>query len=140
MIAVPGAVGFLYLLRDAGALGYGPDVAGALPLRQLARTDRQPLLRLAVAWLPAGVLVGVALRRAGVPPAMRVGGTAAVAAVWLLPLGAVSDAVTVSGPLSTHLTPQLSRAGTWVGVTLMALGVAAVRGSRPGTPAAPSGP
>jgi hypothetical protein len=139
VIVVAGATGWLYLLRGAGVLAYGPDVAGALPLQQLDGTDGQPALRLVAAWVPAGALCGVALRAAGVGSIARLAGVAVLAGLLLMFIGAVSDAATVSGALSSHLSSQVSRAGTWVAVALMVLGVAAVRGGRPAGTAAPSG-
>ncbi len=55
--------GWLYGLRDFGWLGTGPRVVDSLPLLQLAGFDRQPLLRVVVAWLLAGLIAGVALIR-----------------------------------------------------------------------------
>lgn len=56
------AVGWLYLLRDAGALRSGPALRDALALDRLAGRDAQPLLRVLVAFVPAGLFVGLALR------------------------------------------------------------------------------
>src|SRR5205085_604507 len=61
VVATAAGVGWLYLLFQWGALDAGPHVSGALPLQQLAGNEAQPLLRVAVAWLPAGVAAGAAL-------------------------------------------------------------------------------
>lgn len=74
--------GWLYLLRGVHLLGFGPRIADALPLLQLADFDGQPLGRVMVAWLLAGVLAGVALRR--LPRAGRVPLAAIVALVLLV--------------------------------------------------------
>jgi hypothetical protein len=114
--------GELYLIRAAG-LGIGPKVHGALPLEQLAGQDAQPLLHLAIAWVPAGFVAGLALAsltRLGT--VARTVSLAALAAVVLLLTGALSDAIAVNDPLSPHIVPQLSRDGTWVAVTLFAAG------------------
>jgi hypothetical protein len=55
--------GWLYVLRGFHWLGVGPRISDSLPLLQLASFDAQPLLRVLVAWMLAGVLVGVALVR-----------------------------------------------------------------------------
>ncbi len=53
--------GWLYLLRGLHWLRVGPRISDALPLLQLASSDGQPLVRLAVAWILAGALTGVAM-------------------------------------------------------------------------------
>ena len=123
----------MYLLRAAGLLPYGPDVPGALPLQQLAGSDAQPLLRLAVAWIPAGALAGLALRGAGLGTLVDVALTAVAAAVLLMVVGAISDAATVSGAVTSHVTGQFTREGTWVAAGLMACGALLVR-RRPRAP------
>jgi hypothetical protein len=117
-------VGELYLIRGA-ALGIGPQVHGALPLEQLAGHDSQPLLHLVIAWVPAGFVSGLALvglTRLGT--VARLVSLAAVAAAVLLLTGALADSIAVNDPLSPHLAPQLTRAGTWVAVALFTAGSA----------------
>jgi hypothetical protein len=126
VVAVACGIGWTDLLRAAGLLPYGPEVAGALPLQQLDRSDAQPLARLVAAWIPAGAIAGLALRRAGLGAPPRVLLTAGLAALLLMAAGAVSDAATVSGAIPGHVAGQLSRAGTWVAVALMMLGAALV--------------
>jgi len=114
--------GELYLIRDA-ALRIGPKVQGALPLEQLAGQDAQPLLHLAIAWVPAGFVAGLALAsltRLGT--VARTVSLAALAALVLLLTGALSDSIAVNDPLSPHIAPQLSRGGTWAAVALFAAG------------------
>src|SRR5439155_4733245 len=65
LAVVVAGVGWLYLLRDLGALAAGPRIGEALPLQRLAHEDAQPLARLVAAWLPAGLLAGAALRALG---------------------------------------------------------------------------
>jgi hypothetical protein len=55
--------GWLYVLRGLDWLAAGPRVGDSLPLLQLAGFDGQPLLRVIVAWLFAGLIAGVALIR-----------------------------------------------------------------------------
>jgi hypothetical protein len=140
IVAVACGVGWLYLLRGAGVLALGPDVPGALPLQQLDRSDAQPLLRVAAAWIPAGAAAGAALRRAGLDAAARILVTAVLATLMLMIVGAISDAATVSGPVTSHVTGQLSREGTWAAAGLMTLGAALVPRARRAGRGAPSVP
>ena len=117
---IAAGVGWLYLLRDASALAVGPSVPEALPLQRLAHGDAQPLLRLVVAWLPAGLVAGWLLRP--VSPVLRA--TIAFACVFavLIVAGAALDGVTASETLMHHLGDQPSRAATWIAAGLVALG------------------
>lgn len=118
--SVVAGVGLAYLLRDSAVLDFGPRVAGALPLQQLAGGESQPLARMAVAWLCAGGVAGLALAtltRAGIVP--RTVALAVLAGGMLLLAGAISDAAAVSEPIGRHLTSQLSRSGTWVADALL---------------------
>jgi hypothetical protein len=74
--------GWLYLLRGLHWLDVGPRIADSLPLLQLAATDAQPLLRVMVAWVLAGVLTGVALVQ--MPPRRRAGFALGLGLVVLL--------------------------------------------------------
>lgn len=58
LVAVCG-FGWLYFLRGIGWFAAGPSVGDALPLLQLAGFDPQPLLRVIIAWLAAGVIAGL---------------------------------------------------------------------------------
>jgi hypothetical protein len=122
VLVTAAGLGWLYLLREAHALPSGPRVREALPLQRLAGDDRQPLLRLVVAWLPAGLVGGLALdagsRLGRASRALAVG---AVALVTLFAAGAVSDAVTASEPLSRYVGAQLGHPAAWLAAALMAL-------------------
>lgn len=116
-------VGMLYLIRDESLLRMGPMVPGALPLEQLAGQDNQPLAHMVIAWLPAGFVAGLVLAsvtRLGA--AARTACLAGLSALTLLLAGALSDSIAVNDPLSPHIAPQLSRAGTWIAVGLFAAG------------------
>jgi len=123
VVATAAGVGWLYLLFQWGALDAGPHVSGALPLQQLAGNEAQPLLRVAVAWLPAGVAAGAALTAL-----TRMGWVARAAVValvsWpvLFASGAISDAIALNERVDQHLGPQLRSSGTWVAVGLMVIG------------------
>ena len=118
-------IGWLYLLRHAGALAGGPDLTDALPLQRLAGGDAQPLARIAVAFLPAGIVAGFVLRAAGfrrrVPRAL---GMLAGCAVLLMALAAAADTITASERLSDHLVQQPQRPAIWLAAALVAAGAA----------------
>jgi hypothetical protein len=123
LAATVAGVGWLYLLFRTAGLDAGPRLSGALPLQQLAGSDAQPLARLAVAWLPAGLAAGgalAALTRLG--PVARAVAVAAVAGTLLFVAGAVSDAIALNEGVGAHLGGQFGRAGTWVPVALMVTG------------------
>jgi len=74
IVAQLSGYGWLYVLRGLHWLGGPPGVADALPLLQLAGFDVQPLPRVLVAWLLAGLLAGlILLARAPLPRAVSVG-------------------------------------------------------------------
>lgn len=131
IVAVVAGVGWLYVLRGVGTLAVGPGVAGALPLQQLAGDDTQPLLRLIVTWTPAGAIAALALSAGTrLSPLARTVAVTLVAWLLLVLAGAASDAAAVSAGVASHLPEQLTRAGTWMAVALMAFG-AVVIGRRP---------
>ncbi len=91
---------------------------GALPLQQLAHDDAQPLARLLLAWLPAGLAGAlVVAARTRVAAALQL---AAIAWLLLFVSGALSDAIADSTPVADHLGDQLTRPGTLVAVGLIA--------------------
>jgi hypothetical protein len=122
IFATAAGVGWLYLLRHFGALDAGPGINEALPLQRLAGEAAQPLLRLVVAWLPAGIVAGLAMRAAGVGRAARGVVAFAGCALLLLVAGAASDALTANETVRAHVGSQPERAATWVAAGLMALG------------------
>jgi enterochelin esterase-like enzyme/drug/metabolite transporter (DMT)-like permease len=113
------AVGLLYGMRQLGWLAVGPPVPDALPLLQLAGFDAQPLARVVVAALLAGLAVGVGMIR--VPRRRRV----VVAAVFgLLVMLLASDASYALarnlrlGPVLLDRSPTL---GPWLEALVLAL-------------------
>jgi hypothetical protein len=123
LVATCAAVGWLYVLRHADGLAAGPRVGGALPLQRLAGDAAQPLLRFAVAWLPAGLLSGAVLARAAssLSAPARAALAGATTLVALLAAGAVSDAVTANETVRAHLTAQASHGATWLAVAVVAV-------------------
>ena len=125
LAAVAGGIGWLYALRHVGLLKVGPRLADALPLQRLAGGAGQPLARVVVAWLPAGLVAGIGvglvsrLRRPGRGLAVFV-----LALALVLVGAAASDSVTHSEPIRRHLDEQPHRMATWLAAGLMALGAA----------------
>jgi hypothetical protein len=126
MLAVTLAgVGWLYLLRAAHLLGIGPRLREALPLQRLAGSDAQPLGRVLAAWLPAGMVAGVALRTLGIRwRSWRAVSAGLPCALLLLAFGAAADAITETDPLGAHLGAQFGRLAIWLAAALVALGAA----------------
>ena len=125
VVAVIAGTGLLYLVHRWALLKIGPRIPGALPLQQLAGGEGQPLLRMIVAWIPAGFVAGFAA--ASIAPfgrVVRIAGATILSAVLLLLAGAAADAIAITDPLGPHLLPQLHRIGTWVAVGLFAIGAA----------------
>jgi hypothetical protein len=117
--------GWLYLLRGVGALDVGPHLREALPLQRLAGHDAQPLLRLVVAWLPAGIVAGAALRALGIRrSAARIGLTFVPCLLVLMLFGAAADAITETEAVGAHLGAQPHRLAIWVAAAFVALGAA----------------
>jgi hypothetical protein len=122
-VCTAAGVGCLDLLRRAGLLDFGPPVSGALPLQRLAGSDAQPFARMAVAWVVVGVVAGLAMRAIGVRSRVwRGAAVALVAFAVLVVAGAVSDAVTASSGVGSHVAAQFRQAGTFVAVALMVIG------------------
>ena len=125
VVATAAGVGWLYVLRHAGALDTGPRIGEALPLQRLARGADQPLARLVVAWLLTGVAAGFVLRAVvGWRRGTRAAVVFACCAVILLAAGAAADAITANETVRSHLAEQPDRAATWLAAGLMALGAA----------------
>jgi hypothetical protein len=123
LVAVLAGFGWLYVLHRSGELAAGPDVREALPLQRLAGGAAQPLSRVVLAWLPAGLVAGVALKATGMGR-WRALAVFAAAAVVLIALGASADAVTASERFLPHVAPQLTRTAIWVAAGLAGAGAA----------------
>jgi hypothetical protein len=124
LAAVAAGTGWVYLLRELHVLSLGPRLDGALPLQQLAGGDAQPLIRMLVAWLPAGVAAGVALEaltRFARPRRALL--ASLVSAALLLAASAVSDSVAQNDTVRSHISAAFSHGAVWLAVGLIALGV-----------------
>jgi hypothetical protein len=112
----------LYALYAVLAMGAtrGTEVDRAITA---AGGEAQPLLRMIIAWVPAGLVAGLALGSlTNLGPRARTATLAALAAAVLLIAGAAADSIAITDPLRPHLLPQLARAGTWMAVVLFTLG------------------
>jgi hypothetical protein len=132
-LATAAAVGWQYLLREAHGLAGGPAISGALPLQRLAHQDTQPLLRVLLAWIPAGVGAGLVLARlTPLPRAARVLIATATTFVVLFLAGAGADAVTANERIGPHVASQLGHAALWLATATMAAGAAVAAGASRG--------
>jgi hypothetical protein len=98
-------------------------VTGALPLEELAQRASQPLLRMAVAWLPAGFAAGLAL---ALGTRMRLlaiaAATGALALLVLFSTTAASEAVSHNETFAEHVRSALERSGLWTAVAFVVIG------------------
>ncbi|MGI8715947.1 MAG: alpha/beta hydrolase-fold protein [Solirubrobacteraceae bacterium] len=122
LIACLTGIGLLYSLRGLHWFTIGPAIPDALPLLQLAGFDGQPLVRVIAAWLPAGLVLGIALIRIGPPRRMLAGG---LLAVTLLLLASDASFALARNLRFQHIlvsrTPQL---GAWIEALVLAAGCA----------------
>ncbi len=127
--------GWLYVLRGLHWLGDGPRVSDALPLLQLAASDGQPVVRVAVAWILAGALTGVALLE--LPPHRRLALALALGLVALLAVSQASYALARNVAFSSTVFSRTPGLGPVLEACAFAFGCwlprPADRGQRPGT-------
>jgi hypothetical protein len=114
--------GWVYALRGLAWFDGGASVHDALPLLQLAGYDVQPLDRVVVAWLLAGVVAGTALRR--VPRARRALLVGAPAVVSLVFASQVAYALTRNLRLSDVVWSRSPGLGPWLEALVFAAGCA----------------
>jgi enterochelin esterase-like enzyme len=117
--------GLLYSLRGLNLLSFGPSIPDSLPLLQLAGFDAQPAVRVAVAWLAAGVVLGLALALLRVAPARRPLLTALAGALLLVLGSDASSALARNLNFHAVLVGRVPRAGTWLEALLLAAGAGA---------------
>lgn len=123
VLAVAAGLGWLYLLRASSLLDAGPRLHEALPLQRLAHGDAQPLARVAAAWLPAGVVAGLAISAlTGLSRPVRAVLAGAGAWAVLVVTTAASHAVTESERFTSQLLAQPGHAAPWVAAGLVAAG------------------
>jgi|GEM_PF-613073 len=125
LLAVLTGTGLLYGLRGLGWLAAGPRLGDALPLLQLAGFDGQPLLRVACAWVAAGLVLGTLLIR--IRPAARLVIAGGLALVLLLFASEASYALARNLRLSAVLAGRLPGEGAWIEAVLLTLAAALPR-------------
>ena len=123
--------GWLYVLRGQGWLSSGPSVGDSLPLLQLAGFDGQPLLRVIVAWLLAGLVTGLALSR--IAPLRRGVAAGLLALVVLLVASQASYALARNLKFSAVVFSRAPGLGPWLGALLFGLSCALPRRSVAGS-------
>ncbi len=124
LCAVAG-VGLLYALRGVHWFSVGPRISDSLPLLQLAGFDGQPLARVIVAWLAAGMIIGAALIRLGpLPRCVLVG---LLGLVILLLASDASFALARNLGLGGVLLDRAPGLGPWLEGLLLAVGSALPR-------------
>jgi hypothetical protein len=112
--------GWLYILRGVGWFAVGPAVGDSLPLLQLAGFDGQPLLRVALAWLLAGGVAGLALTR--VSPRWRAGLVGVLALVLLALASQASYALARNLRFTSVLLNRGPGLGPWLEALLFTAG------------------
>ncbi len=125
LVSLLAGYGWLYGLRQTGSLRVGPPVADSLPLLQLAGFDRQPLARVVVAWLLAGLIAGVALIR--VRPLQRASIVGVLGLVLLLISSQAADALARNLRFSHVLISRRPGFGPLVEAVMLAVGCALPR-------------
>lgn len=122
LAALIAGLGWLYVLRGLGWLAIGPRVGDSLPLLQLAGFAGQPLARVVVAWLMAGVVAGMALAR--LPRLRRTVLAALLGFAVLLLASEASFALARNLRFSDVLSSRSPGAGAWLEAALFAFGAA----------------
>jgi hypothetical protein len=121
-VSLVAGLGWLYVLRGLGWLPVGPRLADALPLLQLAGNDGQPLARVAAAWMPVGIVAGLAMRSAPRVCRAALGGLLGSA---LLFIGSeASFAVARNLSLNQAIASRRPGLGAWVEALLFGVGCA----------------
>jgi len=130
VVTMVAGFGWLDALRALGALHVGPRVPDALPLRRLAGTSAQPLLRVVVAWASVGLGAGAALARLPRLPRLALLTPAALALIALA--SELAFAVEETEGLDAVLSTRLPGSGVIVEALVLAL-AASVPGRRHGS-------
>ncbi len=122
LVCALAGVGLLYGLRGLHWFTIGPSIPDSLPLLQLAGFDGQPLVRVIAAWLPAGIILGLALVR--IAPPTRLIAAALLGAVVILFASDASYALARNLRLAPVLVDRAPGAGAWLEALLLAAGAA----------------
>jgi hypothetical protein len=125
LLSLLAGVGLLYVLRGLRWFAVGPRIEDSLPLLQLAGFDGQPLGRVAAAWLPAGMIFGLALVRVKSLPVIIVAGGLGVPVLLLASDAAFALAHNLR--MSHVLLHRVPPFGPWLEGLLFAAGIALSR-------------
>ncbi len=115
-------LGLLYLLRGARIVAIGSPVSDSLPLLQLAGFDAEPLLPIAVAWLAAGIILGLVPLR--IDPLRRALAAGSLGLVLLLLASDAAFALARNLRFSHALWHRTPGLGPWLEALLFAAGAA----------------
>jgi hypothetical protein len=115
-------LGLLYLLRGARIVAIGSTVSDSLPLLQLAGFDAEPLLPIAVAWLAAGIILGLVPLR--IDPLRRALAAGSLGLVLLLLASDAAFALAGNLRFSHALWHRSPGLGPWLEALLFAAGAA----------------
>jgi enterochelin esterase-like enzyme len=122
VLSLLAGIGLLYALRGMQWLGAGSPVRDSLPLLQLAGFDSQPILRVAVAFLPAGVILALVPVR--ISPLRRIVAATVVGMLLLLLASDASFALARNLRLGAVLSGRLPGLGPLLEGLLFAVGCA----------------
>jgi hypothetical protein len=125
LLSLLAGVGWLYVLRSLQWFALGPQLGDSLPLLRLAGFDGQPLVRVAVAWMLAGMAFGVALIR--VNPLRRAALAGVLGVLLLLFASQAAFALADNLKLSAVLWDRGPGFGPWFEALLFAAGSALPR-------------
>ncbi len=125
LLCAMAGLGLLYALRGLHWFSIGPPISDSLPLLQLAGFDGQPLARVIVAWLAAGVIIGAVLIRLDPLPRSVLVGLLGV--LILLLASDASYALTRNLGLGGVLLDRAPGLGPWVEGLLLTIGSALPR-------------
>jgi enterochelin esterase-like enzyme len=118
-------LGLLYAQRGLQWFAIGPPIPDSLPLLQLAGFDGQPVARVILAWLAAGVIIGFALIRLG--PLQRSVLVGLLGVLILLLASDASYALARNVRLEGVLLDRAPGLGPWLEGVLLAVGSALPR-------------
>ena len=121
--SVAAGIGWLYVLRHVAVLRVGPRFPDALPLQRLAGGAAQPLGRMVVAWLPAGVIAALGIGLvSGLHRVARSLTVFVLALAFVFVATLMSDSLTHNESIRSQIHNEPHRAAAWVAAGLMAVG------------------
>jgi hypothetical protein len=120
LAALLAGIGWVYALRGLDWLGGGPPIGDSLPLLQLSGRDAQPLERVVVAWLAAGLVAGIALSR--LPRPRRAAAVGVIGLVLLLLAAQASFSATRNVSFGHAIFSHSPGLGPWLEAALFTVG------------------